>query len=67
MDDDISHALADLKAVIEQQMVLQQQQQTNELLRTLVSVLQESGQATADPTEALGLMFAPEVPPDRPS
>jgi hypothetical protein len=37
MDDDISDALADLKAVIEQQMVLQQQ--TNELLSTLVSVL----------------------------
>jgi hypothetical protein len=65
MDDDVRDALADLKAVIEQQMVLQQQ--TNELLRTLVSVLQESGRATADLTEALGLMFAPEVPVERPS
>jgi hypothetical protein len=52
VDDDLSDALADLKTAIESQMKLQQQ--TNELLRALISVPQASGQATADLVEIIG-------------
>ena len=52
MDDELAGALADLRAAIEHQAGLQQR--TNELLQTLITVLNESGEATADLVEIIG-------------
>lgn len=49
--DHVASALYDLKAVIEKQM--QQQEETNDLMRTLIHTLQMTGQATADLASAM--------------
>jgi hypothetical protein len=53
MDDHLLlDALADLRAAVERQTELQQQ--TNELLQVLITVLRDAGQATADLAEIIG-------------
>ena len=49
---------AELKATIEKQIKLQEE--TNSLLRNLITVLQASGQATAELTEAI-IQLGPEI------